>query len=63
MLREPGSSILLLLEVPIGRVKRTVHLVREVMEVQPPDFSVPLKVDIHVGRSWADCKGGSAKIN
>ncbi|MEI8373464.1 MAG: DNA polymerase A family protein [Planctomycetota bacterium] len=45
-----------LLEVPTELVEETQRIVTEAMEALPPGFSVPLKVDIHAGKTWADCK-------
>ena len=47
----------LLLEVPEGAVDETVAIVREEME-GAIELDVPLKVDVGVGRSWYDSKGG-----
>ncbi len=45
-----------LLEVPVDLVEETSRIVRNAMETRPASFAVPLKVDIHTGRTWADCK-------
>ncbi len=45
-----------LLEVPEPLVEETSQLVRDAMEAVPEGFSVPLKVEIHTGRTWTDCK-------
>lgn len=45
-----------LLEVPADMVEETGRLVRDAMETVPADFTVPLKVDVKIGRTWADCK-------
>ncbi len=45
-----------LLEVPVDLVEETSRIVRDAMETPPDGFMVPLKVDIHTGRTWADCK-------
>ena len=47
----------LLLEVPEASVEETRHIVREEME-GAIQLDVPLKVDMGVGRSWYDSKGG-----
>jgi DNA polymerase-1 len=47
----------LLLEVPEGAVDETRAIVREDME-GAIQLDVPLKVDVGVGRSWYDSKGG-----
>jgi DNA polymerase-1 len=47
----------LLLEVPEGAVDETRAIVREEME-GAIELDVPLKVDVGVGRSWYDSKGG-----
>ena len=46
----------LLLEVPVDLVEETRRIVRDVMETTPTSFSVPLKVEIKTGRTWAGCK-------
>jgi DNA polymerase I-like protein with 3'-5' exonuclease and polymerase domains len=45
-----------LIEAPANRGCEVVPLIRQVMEESPPDFSVPLKVDVHVGQNWGKCK-------
>jgi DNA polymerase-1 len=45
-----------LLELPEGLVEDTRQIVREAMEAVPASFSVPLKVEIKTGRTWAECK-------
>ena len=45
-----------LLEVPATKVGETQQILTAAMETVPADFSVPLKVDVHVGQTWADCK-------
>jgi DNA polymerase I-like protein with 3'-5' exonuclease and polymerase domains len=45
-----------LLAVPEPLVEGTRQVVVEVMESTPVGFAVPLKVDIHTGATWADCK-------
>ncbi len=47
----------LLLEVPKGNVEETRHIVREEME-GAIQLDVPLKVDMGIGASWYDSKGG-----
>ena len=46
----------ILLSVPAARVEETQRIVVEAMEAVPAGFSVPLKVEIKPGRTWADCK-------
>ena len=45
-----------LLSVPAALVQDTSQIVRAMMESPPAGFSVPLRVDVTTGRSWADCK-------
>jgi DNA polymerase I-like protein with 3'-5' exonuclease and polymerase domains len=45
-----------LLSVPDGLVEETRQIVAAVMESVPEGFNVRLRVDIHTGRTWADCK-------
>jgi DNA polymerase-1 len=45
-----------LCEVPTGLVEETSQIVRDAMETLPEGFTVPLKVDVTIGRTWADCK-------
>jgi DNA polymerase I-like protein with 3'-5' exonuclease and polymerase domains len=45
-----------LLEVSVALVEETREIVQYAMETLPEGFTVPLKVDIHTGRAWADCK-------
>jgi DNA polymerase-1 len=45
-----------LLEVPSGLVEETRRIVVAAMESVPNGFTVPLRIDIHTGRTWADCK-------
>ncbi len=45
-----------LLEVPATLVDETQQIITAAMETVPPDFSVPLKVEVKMGRTWADCK-------
>ena len=47
----------LLLEVPVASVEETRRIVREEME-GAIQLDVPLKVDMGVGASWYDSKGG-----
>jgi DNA polymerase I-like protein with 3'-5' exonuclease and polymerase domains len=42
-----------LLEVPEGLVEETRRIVRDAMETLPEGFTVPLKVEIKAGRTWA----------
>jgi DNA polymerase-1 len=49
----------LLVEAPNEQVKSVTQLLREVMEVPPPDFGLPLRVKVTRGKSWAECKGVS----
>jgi DNA polymerase-1 len=44
-----------LLEVPQHRAEEIGQMVREAMETRPAGFTVPLKVNVHAGRRWADC--------
>jgi len=45
-----------LLEVPIDRVDEVGQHVRAIMETPPPGFTVPLRVEVSTGRTWAECK-------
>ncbi len=45
-----------LLELPEGLVEETRRIVVEAMESVPAAFSVPLRIDIRTGRTWAACK-------
>lgn len=45
-----------LFEVPESLVEETSRIVRDTMETAPAGFTVPLKVDIKIGRTWSDCK-------
>jgi DNA polymerase-1 len=45
-----------LLETRVDLVEETRRTVVEAMEAVPAGFSVPLKVDIKTGRTWAECK-------
>jgi len=44
----------ILLEVPANLVEETCQIVKNAMQTAPAAFAVPLKVDIHTGRTWAD---------
>ena len=46
----------LLYEVPQELLEETRRIVQEEMEAVPAGFTVPLKIDIKTGRTWADCK-------
>ena len=60
----PDVNILLpvhdsvLFEVPVAMVEQAKQDVVLAMETLPPEFSVPLKVEIRTGRTWAECKAG-----
>ena len=45
-----------LLEVPEALVEETQQIVVEAMENTPAGFTVPLKVEVKTGRTWAECK-------
>jgi len=45
-----------LLSVPEPWVKKTRRVVVTAMESVPKGFTVPLKVEIKTGRTWAECK-------
>jgi DNA polymerase-1 len=45
-----------LLEVPSRRAEEIAAMVRDVMEIQPPGFSVPIKAEVRSGRTWRECK-------
>jgi DNA polymerase-1 len=45
-----------LLEVPANLVEASCEIVTKAMQAAPAGFTVPLKVDMKVGRTWADCK-------
>jgi len=47
---------LVLLNTTSQSVEKTRQLVKDAMETLPKGFTVPLKVDIKIGRTWADCK-------
>ena len=53
-----------LLSLPQELVEETSRIVTAVMEAAPAGFSVPLKVAVKSGRTWADCKstGGSRDV-
>ena len=44
-----------LLEVPEALVEDTRRIVVEAMETLPAGFTVPLKVEVKAGRTWAEC--------
>lgn len=46
----------LLCEVPQALVEETRRIVTDAMEAAPAGFTVPLKVEIRTGRTWAECK-------
>jgi len=45
-----------LLEVPVALVEETRRIVRDAMETLPEGFTVPLKIDIKAGKTWAECR-------
>ncbi len=45
-----------LLEVPEGLVEETQQIVVEAMESKPAGFTVPLKVEVKEGGTWAECE-------
>jgi DNA polymerase-1 len=45
-----------LLEVREPLVEETRTIVVAAMESTPADFSVPLKVEVKMGRTWSGCK-------
>ncbi len=45
-----------LLEVPERMVEETRQIVVAAMEAAPAGFTVPLKIEIQTGKTWADCK-------
>ena len=45
-----------LFDLPAARFEETRRIVVEAMEAVPEGFSIPLKVEIHTGRTWAECK-------
>ena len=54
MLMTAHDSVLL--ELPESLVEETMKIVKATMETLPPGFSVPLKVDLGMGHTWAACK-------
>ena len=54
MLMTAHDSVLL--EVPESLVAETRQIVKAAMETLPAGFTVPLKVDLGTGRTWAECK-------
>ncbi len=46
----------LLCEVPPALVEETSQIIVAAMEAVPTGFTVPLKVEIKTGRTWAECK-------
>jgi DNA polymerase-1 len=51
-----------LLEVPEARAREIADRVKEIMEVRPPEFSIPLKVNVHVGKTWGECRPGDFSL-
>jgi len=47
-----------LISVPDAHVVTAVDWVRHTMEYLPAGFSVPLRVDVGIGKTWAECKAG-----
>ena len=45
-----------LLEVPEGLVEEPRKIVQDAMETLPDGFSVPLKIEVKTGRTWAECR-------
>jgi DNA polymerase-1 len=45
-----------LLEVPANLIEAACQIVTNAMQATPAGFTVPLKVDVKVGRTWAACK-------
>ena len=45
-----------LIEVPEAETEAVGLLVQETMELAPLDFTLPLKVSVHTGETWADSK-------
>jgi len=45
-----------LVQVPDNLVETTRELVINTMQAQPSGFSIPIKVDVGWGKTWADCK-------
>jgi DNA polymerase I len=54
MLLPVHDSVLLC--VPETMVEETRRIVVEAMEALPGGFTVPLKVEVKIGRTWADCE-------
>ena len=54
MLLPVHDSVLLC--VPTALVEETRQIVTAAMEAVPTGFGVPLRVDMHTGQTWADCK-------
>ena len=48
-----------LIELPEQLLDEVRNLVVEVMETPPPDFHIPVVVDVKTGYSWGGCKEGS----
>jgi len=40
----------------LARARKTRQIVFAAMEAMPTGFAVPLKVELKIGRTWADCK-------
>lgn len=47
----------LVFEVKEGEAEQLETLIRDAMENVIPDSPVPMKVDIHTGKNWAEAKG------
>ena len=45
-----------LIEVPEQTAEETACNVKQIMENDCPEFTIPIVVDVHIGRSWEDCK-------
>jgi DNA polymerase I-like protein with 3'-5' exonuclease and polymerase domains len=45
-----------LLELPTALVEETQQIVVAAMESTLAGFSVPLRVEVKAGRTWAECK-------
>jgi hypothetical protein len=54
--RRANQPELFALELPAELVDETRRVVVAAMESVPDGFSVPLKVEVKVGRTWAECK-------
>jgi DNA polymerase-1 len=54
MLMTAHDSVLL--ELPEPLLEETRQIVRNAMETLPSGFTVPLKVDLGIGHTWAECK-------